>query len=120
MRVRTSRSSAARADTSDLLRALRAPVRKLSLERAIHRITAEPAAAWGIKNRGPDRGWRRRRPYALRSDTIERGAEESSATFRAAGIATFVMRAESTRLIVNGEVVVDAGNYTASRTGQIV
>src|SRR5208282_566952 len=39
-------------DTSDLFARFVRQFGKLSLERAVHRVTAEPADAWGIKNRG--------------------------------------------------------------------
>ena len=39
-------------DTTDLFERYVRKLGKMSLERAVHRITAEPADAWGMKNRG--------------------------------------------------------------------
>ena len=63
-------------DTSDLLARFVRQFGKLSLERAIHRITAEPADAWGIKNRGRIAVGAAADLTLFDPSTIERGAEE--------------------------------------------
>ena len=107
-------------DTSDLLARFVRQFGKLSLERAIHRITAEPAAAWGIKNRGRIAVGAAADLTLFDPNTIERGAEEFVSDFPGGGNRYIRHARGIDKVIVNGEVVVDAGNYTASRTGQIV
>ncbi len=107
-------------DTSDLLARFVRQFGKLSLERAIHRITAEPADAWGIKNRGRIAVGAAADLPLFDPNTIERGAEEFVNDFPGGGN-RYVRHARGIdKVIVNGEVVVDAGKYTASRAGQIV
>ena len=107
-------------DTSDLLARFVREFGKLSLERAIHRITAEPADAWGIKNRGRIAVGAAADLTLFDPSTIERGAEEFVNDFPGGGNRYIRHARGIDKVIVNGEVVVDAGKYTSSRTGQIV
>ena len=106
-------------DTTDLLgRFVRHG--KLSLERAVHRITAEPADAWGIKNRGRIKPGAAADLVLFDPDTIERGQEEFVADFPGNG-KRYIRHARGIeKVIVNGELVVDSGTYTAARGGEIV
>lgn len=107
-------------DTSDLLARFVREFGKLSLERAIHRITAEPADAWGIKNRGRIAVGAAADLTLFDPNAIERGAEEFVNDFPGGGNRYIRHARGIDKVIVNGEVVVDAGKYTAARTGQIV
>jgi N-acyl-D-aspartate/D-glutamate deacylase len=107
-------------DTSDLLARFVRQLGKLSMERAVHRLTAEPADAWGIKNRG------RIEPGAFADltvfdpKTIARGEEVFVSDFPGGGN-RYVRHAQGIEhVIVNGKVVVDGGKYTDARAGQIV
>ncbi len=107
-------------DTSDLLARFVRQFGKLSLERAIHRITAEPADAWGIRNRGRIAVGAAADLTLFDPNTIERGAEEFVNDFPGGGNRYIRHARGIDKVIVNGDVVVDAGKYTASRAGQIV
>jgi N-acyl-D-amino-acid deacylase len=107
-------------DTSDLLARFVREFGKLSLERAIHRITAEPADAWGIKNRGRIAVGAAADLTLFDPNTIERGAEEFVNDFPGGGNRYIRHARGIDKVIVNGEVVVDAGKYTTARTGQVV
>ncbi len=107
-------------DTSDLLARFVRQLGRLSMERAVHRLTAEPADAWGIKNRG------RVKPGAFADltvfdpKTIARGEEVFVSDFPGGGN-RYIRRAQGIEhVIVNGKVVVDRGKYTDARAGQIV
>jgi len=107
-------------DTSDLLARFVRQFGKLSLERAIHRITAEPADAWGIRNRGRIAVGAAADLTLFDPNTIERGAEEFVNDFPGGGNRYIRHARGIDKVIVNGEVVVDAGQYTTARTGRIV
>ncbi len=107
-------------DTSDLLARFVRQFGKLSLERAVHRITAEPADAWGIKNRGRVAVGAAADLTLFDANAIERGAEEFVNDFPGGGNRYIRHARGIDKVIVNGEVVVDAGKYTTARTGQIV
>jgi N-acyl-D-aspartate/D-glutamate deacylase len=107
-------------DTTDLLARFVRQYGKLSLERAIHRITAEPADAWGIKNRGRIKLGAAADLTLFDANTIARGAEEFVNDLPGHGNRYIRHACGIDNVIVNGEVVIDAGGYTSSRTGQIV
>jgi N-acyl-D-amino-acid deacylase len=107
-------------DTTDLLARFVRQFGKLSLERAVHRITAEPADAWGIRNRGRIAIGAAADLTLFDAATIERGAEEFVNDFPGGGNRYIRHARGIDNVIVNGEVVVDAGHYTAARGGQIV
>jgi len=107
-------------DTSDLLARFVRQLGKLSMERAVHRLTAEPADAWGIKNRG------RIKPGAFADltvfdpKTIARGEEVFVSDFPGGGN-RYIRHAQGIeQVIVNGKVVIDGGHYTDARAGRIV
>jgi N-acyl-D-amino-acid deacylase len=107
-------------DTSDLLARFVRQFGKMSLERAVHRITAEPADAWGIKNRGRIKVGAAADLTLFDANTIARGAEEFVGDFPGGGNRYIRHAAGIDKVIVNGAVEVDAGKYTTSRAGQIV
>src|SRR5580658_4573279 len=107
-------------DTTDLLARFVRQFGKLSLERAVHRITAEPADAWGIRNRGRIAIGAAADLTLFDAATIERGAEEFVNDFPGGGNRYIRHARGIDKVIVNGEVVVDAGQYTSARGGQIV
>jgi N-acyl-D-amino-acid deacylase len=107
-------------DTSDLLARFVREFGKLSLERAVHRITAEPADAWGIRNRGRIAVGAAADLTLFDPNTIERGGEEFVNDFPGGGNRYIRHARGIDKVIVNGEVVVDAGQYTSARGGQIV
>ncbi len=107
-------------DTSDLFARFVRQFGKLSLERAVHRLTAEPADAWGIKNRGRIIVGGAADLALFDPQTISRGKEVFVSDFPGGGN-RYIRHAQGIdKVIVNGKVVVDGGNYTEARPGQIV
>jgi len=107
-------------DTSDLLARFVRELGKLSMERAVHRLTAEPADAWGIKNRGRIKVGALADLTVFDPETIARGEEVFVSDFPGGGN-RYIRHAQGVeQVIVNGEVVVDGGKYTDARAGQIV
>jgi N-acyl-D-amino-acid deacylase len=107
-------------DTTDLLARFVREFGKLSIERAIHRITAEPADAWGIRNRGRIAQGAAADLVLFDANTIARGEEEFVSDFPGGG-KRYIRHARGIdKVIVNGEIVVDRGRYTQARAGQIV
>jgi N-acyl-D-aspartate/D-glutamate deacylase len=107
-------------DTSDLLARFVRELGKLSIERAVHRLTAEPADAWGIKNRGRIKVGTMADLTVFDPTTIARGEEVFVSDFPGGGN-RYIRHARGVeQVIVNGKVVVEGGKYTAARAGQIV
>jgi N-acyl-D-aspartate/D-glutamate deacylase len=107
-------------DTTDLLARFVREFGKLSIERAIHRITAEPADAWGIRNRGTIAEGAAADLVLFDANAIARGNEEFVSDFPGGG-RRYIRHARGIhKVIVNGEVVVDSGRYTNARAGKIV
>src|SRR5579872_3381229 len=107
-------------DTSDLFERYVRKFGKLSLERAVHRITAEPADAWGMKNRGRIAVGAAADLVQFDKDTIARGDEVFVEDFPGEA-RRYIRHARGIeRVIVNGEVVREADSYTAARAGTIV
>ena len=107
-------------DTSDLLARFVRQFGKLSLERAIHRITAEPADAWGIRNRGRIKVGGAADLTLFDPKTIARGEEVFVNDFPGGGN-RYIRHAQGIdKVIVNGQIVRDGGKYTDARGGQIV
>jgi N-acyl-D-aspartate/D-glutamate deacylase len=107
-------------DTTDLLARFVREFGKLSIERAIHRITAEPADAWGIRNRGRVAEGAAADLVLFDAKAIARGDEEFVSDFPGGG-KRYIRHARGIdKVIVNGEVVVDSGRYTNARAGKIV
>lgn len=107
-------------DTTDLLQRFVRESGKLSLERAVHRITAEPADAWGIGNRGRIAPGAAADLVLFDAATIARGDEEFVSDFPGGG-KRYIRHARGIdKVIVNGEITVDSGKYTKARAGRIV
>ncbi|HLX38847.1 MAG TPA: amidohydrolase family protein [Candidatus Binataceae bacterium] len=107
-------------DTSDLFERFVRKFHKLSLERAVHRITAEPADAWGMKNRGRIAVGMAADLVQFDADTIARGDEVFVEDFPGEA-RRYIRHARGIeRVIVNGEVVREGDSYTSARAGVIV
>jgi N-acyl-D-amino-acid deacylase len=85
--------------------------RLLTLERAVHKMTGAPAAAWGL----PDRG------------VLREGAWADVAVFDPARIRDRSTYEEPHRyatgvstVVVNGQVVVDGGDHTGALPGRVL
>ncbi len=107
-------------DTSDLFDRFVRQFGTFTLERAVHRVTAEVADAWGIKNRGRIAVGAAADLVLFDRDTISRGDEVFVNDFPGGGNRYIRHARGIDKVMVNGEIVVDAGNYTAARAGQIV
>jgi N-acyl-D-amino-acid deacylase len=107
-------------DTTDLFERYVRKFGKLSLERAVHRITAEPADAWGMKNRGRIAVGAAADLVMFDANTIARGEEVFVSDFPGEA-RRYIRHARGIeRVIVNGEVVREADAYTDARAGTIV
>lgn len=107
-------------DTTDLFSRFVRDFGKLTLERAVYRLTAEPADAWGIKNRGRIKVGGAADLTVFNPKTISRGDEVFVSDFPGGGN-RYIRHAKGIeKVIVNGKVVVDSGKYTEARAGQIV
>ena len=107
-------------DTGDLFARFVRDLGKLSLERAVHRLTAEPADAWGIGNRGRITVGAAADLVLFNPKTISRGEEVFVSDFPGGGNRYIRHARGIDKVMVNGEIVVDSGNYTSARAGQIV
>jgi N-acyl-D-aspartate/D-glutamate deacylase len=107
-------------DTGDLFARFVRDLGKLSLERAVHRLTAEPANAWGIGNRGRITVGAAADLVLFDPRTIARGEEVFVSDFPGGGNRYIRHARGIDKVVVNGEIVVDSGNYTSARAGQIV
>ena len=107
-------------DTTDLFDRFVRQFGKFTLERAVQRVTAEPADAWGIKNRGRIALGAAADLVLFDPDKISRGDEEFVSDFPGGGNRYIRHARGIDKVWVNGEVVVDAGKYTEARAGQIV
>jgi N-acyl-D-aspartate/D-glutamate deacylase len=93
---------------------------RLPLERAVHRMTGEVAADWGIRDRGTIEVGKAADLVLLDLDRLTCGPEEFVDDFPGEA-SRYIRRAEGYEaVIVNGEVVLQAGEYTDTRAGQIV
>jgi N-acyl-D-aspartate/D-glutamate deacylase len=92
----------------------------MTIERAVYRMTGEAAEAWGIKDRGVLKEGLAADVIVFDPATIDRGEEIFVHDFP--GDANRYIRHPSgiAKVIVNGEVAVDGGEYTANRAGAIV
>lgn len=107
-------------DTTDLLERYVRTFGKMTLERAIYRMTGEPAKDWGIRERGTLQIGQAADVVIFNAETVGRGDEIFVGDFP--GEANRYVRHATgiDKVIVNGAVVLDRGEYTASRLGQII
>ena len=107
-------------DTTDLFERYVRKFGKLSLERAVHRITAEPADAWGMKNRGRIAVGAAADLVLFDAGAIARGEEVFVSDFPGEA-RRYIRHAKGIEgVIVNGQVVRESDSYTAARAGTIV
>lgn len=107
-------------DTSDLFERFVRELRKMTLERAVHRITGEPAAAWGIRRRGTIAPGNAADLVIFDQDRIARGEEVFVSDFPGGG-SRYIRHARGVeQVIINGKVVRDGDRYTEARSGTIV
>ena len=107
-------------DTAYLLERFVREYGKMSLERAVHRMTGELAREWGISDRGTIAVGKAADLVLFDPATISRGEEIFVGDFPG-GANRYVRHAEGfDKVIVNGEIVVDRGAYTDARAGTIV
>lgn len=107
-------------DTTDLFDRFVRQFGKFTLERAVQRVTSEPADAWGIRNRGRIAVGAAADLVLFDKNKISRGDEEFVSDFPGGGNRYIRHARGIDKVIVNGEVVVDSGKYTDARAGQII
>lgn len=92
----------------------------MTLERAVQRLTSDLARAWGLRDRGQIAVGRYADLVLFDPDTIARGPEVWADDLPD-GSGRYVRRAVGIhQVIVNGQVLVDEGRYTAARPGRIL
>lgn len=107
-------------DTSYLLARWVRELKAFTLERAVHRVTGELAAAFGIRGRGSIVAGLAADLVLFDPDTIDRGAEDFVGDVPGGGN-RYVRHASGIDLVaVNGAVVWEEGAYTDARAGAIV
>jgi len=107
-------------DTTHMLEHYVRDTGRLPLERAVHRMTGEVAADWGIQDRGTIEVGKAADLVLFDLDALECGAEEFVDDFPGEA-SRYVRRSKGYRaVIVNGEIVLENGRYTEQRPGQIV
>jgi N-acyl-D-amino-acid deacylase len=107
-------------DTTHMLEHYVRDTGHLTLERALHRMTGEVAADWGIRDRGTLQPGKAADLVLFDLDRLACGAEELVDDFPGEA-RRYVRRATGYRaVIVNGEVALRDGQYTAARNGRIV
>jgi len=94
--------------------------KKMSLERAVHRLTGELARDWGIADRGVIAEGKFADLVLFDPETIARGPELFVGDVPG-NADRYVRRAEGIEtVIVNGAVTLERGAYTPERAGRIV
>lgn len=107
-------------DTCDMLERYVRGYGKMTLERAIHRMTGEPARDWGVRGRGLLEVGQAADVVIFDPAVIARGEEIFVSDFPG-GTNRYVRHATGIdKVIVNGAVVVDRGEYTDARAGVMV
>ncbi len=107
-------------DTTHLLEHYVRETGQMSLERAVHRMTGEVARDWGIRDRGTLEPGKAADLVLFDIDRVTVGDEEFVNDFPGEA-RRYVRRADGyAAVIVNGEVVLEDGQYSDARPGQIV
>jgi N-acyl-D-amino-acid deacylase len=107
-------------DTSDLMERFVRKMGKMSLERAVHRLTGELARDWGIAKRGEIKEGYAADLVLFDPDTIARREEEFVSDFPGEARRYICHATGIEKVIVNGRVVRDGDRYTEERAGRIV
>src|SRR5690606_10390388 len=91
---------------------------RVSLERAVRRVTGEPAKQWSIREGGEIRVGNFADLVLFDPETIARGDEQLIADVPG-GVERYVRYPTGIdRVFVNGACVVDRGRYTETRSGR--
>jgi N-acyl-D-aspartate/D-glutamate deacylase len=107
-------------DTSDLMERFVRKLGKMSLERAVQRLTGDLAEIWGIANRGRIREGFAADLVLFDPDTIARREEEFVSDFPGEA-RRYICHADGIdAVIVNGAIVRENGAYTGARAGRTV
>jgi len=107
-------------DTTHMLEHYVRETERMPLERAVHRMTGEVAADWGIRDRGTIEIGKAADLVLFDLDALRCGPEIFVDDFPGEA-SRYVRRATGYQaVIVNGEIVLDNGSYTDRRAGQIV
>ncbi len=93
---------------------------KMSLERAIQRMTSELANDAGIRDRGTIEAGRFADLVLFDADTITRGPESMIYDMPGGGGRYIRKPSGIDMVMVNGEIVVQNGDYTGKRPGRVV
>ncbi len=107
-------------DTSHLLQHYVRETGRMTLERAVHRMTGEVAKDWGFFDRGTLEAGKAADVVVFDAATVSVGAEEFVEDFPGEA-RRYVRRSTGYQnVIVNGEVVYENGQYTDARPGKVV
>lgn len=107
-------------DTCDMLERYVRGYGKMSLERAVHRMTGEVAELWGVRDRGTLATGQAADVVIFDPATIARGDEIFVSDFPG-DTNRYVRHATGIdKVIVNGAIIVDRGEYTDARAGVLV
>jgi N-acyl-D-aspartate/D-glutamate deacylase len=107
-------------DTSHLLQHYVRETGRMTLERAVHRMTGEVARDWGFFDRGTIEAGKAADIVVFDPETVSVGAEEFVEDFPGEA-RRYVRRSTGYQnVIVNGEIVFDDGRYTDARPGRVV
>ncbi len=107
-------------DTTHMLEHYVRETGRLPLERAVHRMTGEVAADWGIRDRGTIEVGKAADLVLLDLDHLHCAAEEFVDDFPGEA-SRYVRRSRGYQsVLVNGEVVWRDGSYTDARPGRVV
>ena len=107
-------------DTTHMLEHYVRDTGQISLERAIHRMTGEVAADWGLSDRGTLEVGKAADVVVFDLDSIAVSGEEFVDDFPGEA-RRYVRRGSGYQAVyVNGELAYDGSDYTAARAGRVV